>query len=441
MNDPNGPIYWNGYYHMFYQYNPSAAKWGDMHWAHALSPDMIHWRHLPIALSPNPNGPDRDGCFSGSTVIHNGVPTILYTGVRSSSPEDATLRDGTHNFHESQCLATSRDPQLRSWTASPVPVIANPPVGLAVTGFRDPCVWRDGKLWYMAIGSGFKSVGGAVLLYRSADLHAWEYLHPLIIGEGNGSSTIDPVDSGEMWECPDFFQLGQKYVLLYSTERKVYWLIGDFDRESLRFHPEKQGLLDTGAFYAPKSMLDAVGKRILWGWIPETRPEADYIRAGWAGVMALPRILSLEHDNSLGMRPLPSLGGLRTSAAPNSRLSFQDFSGEMVIRFARAAPDASIVVGSSSRTYLEVHYRDSDSSHITIDGKSFELSEGRHNFVEVHIFMDGSVVELFTNTNVVHTKRIDALDLDSKESTVTVSQCSASSVWQLRAISHSRTTG
>ena len=441
MNDPNGPIYWNGQYHVFYQYNPNAACWGDMHWAHAVSRDMIHWRHLPIALTPDPAGPDRDGCFSGSTVINNGVPTILYTGVRSTPPETATLRDGTHNFHESQCIATSTDTDLRSWTTSPVPVIVGPPNGLAVTGFRDPCVWRDGALWYMAIGSGFKSIGGAVLLYRSTDLRLWEYLHPLITGKGNGSSTLDPVDSGEMWECPDFFQLGHKHVLLYSTERKVYWVVGEFDRDSLRFHPEKRGLLDTGAFYAPKSMLDATGKRILWGWIPETRPQAEYVRAGWAGVMALPRVLSLGADNSLSIQPLPALAELRTSPKPNSRLSFSDFSGEIVVRFARTAADASIVVGSSSRTYLELQYRAVDSSHITIDGKSFELSNPNGSFVEVHIFMDGSVVELFAGRNFAHTKRIYALDLESSESKVTVSHGLAVSVWQPRPISRDRMTG
>ena len=440
MNDPNGPIFSNGQYHVFYQYNPNAAHWGDMHWAHAVSKDMVHWRHLPIALSPNPAGPDRDGCFSGSTVIRDGVPTILYTGVRSTSPSDATLRDGTHNFHESQCIATSTDPDLRSWATSPTPVIAGPPSGLAVTGFRDPCVWGDGQLWYMAIGSGFKSIGGAVLLYQSTDLRSWDYLHPLITGKGNGSSAIDPVDSGEMWECPDFFQLGKKHVLLYSTERKVYWLVGHFDMKSLTFHPEKRGVLDTGAFYAPKSMMDATGKRILWGWIPETRPEADYVRAGWAGSVALPRVLSLGHDNSLEMQPLPGLASLRTTPTPNPDLSFHDFSGEIVIRFNRSAPSASIIVGSSTQTYLEVRYSAADTSHIIVDGKAFEISGDHANVAEVHIFMDGSVIELFADKSLAHTKRIYALDLNDRISKVTVTQCSMASVWQLQPISRHRLT-
>ena len=73
MNDPNGPIYWNGQYHMFYQYNPDGAYWGNMHWGHAVSPDMVHWRHLPVALAPTPGSPDADGCFTGTAVIQDGA--------------------------------------------------------------------------------------------------------------------------------------------------------------------------------------------------------------------------------------------------------------------------------------------------------------------------------------------------------------------------------
>src|ERR1700722_15660881 len=103
MNDPNGPIYWKGRYHMFFQYNPNAAVWGDMHWAHAISPDMIHWHHLPVALAPTPGGPDADGCFSGTAVVRDGVVTFIYTGVTKAPYEQATLRDGNNNFKETQC--------------------------------------------------------------------------------------------------------------------------------------------------------------------------------------------------------------------------------------------------------------------------------------------------------------------------------------------------
>jgi beta-fructofuranosidase len=311
MNDPDGPVYWNGQYHMFFQYNPNAAVWGDMHWAHSVSPDMVHWKHLPAALAPTSGGPDQDGCFSGSAVVGRHTVTILYTGVKSVRPADATLRDGSHNFLETQCLATSRDPLLLTWTKLPAPVLW-PPHDSKLTGFRDPCLWQEGQRWYMGVGSGQRGEGGRVLLYRSDDLRSWEYLHPLASGKSNGRETPDAVDSGDMWECPDFFPLGTKHALLYSTERKVYWEIGEYDPRECVFRSQKRGFLDVGAFYAPKSQLDAKQRRILWGWIRETRPEVQFRAAGWAGSMSLPRLLSLGVDDALTMEFLPELAALRT---------------------------------------------------------------------------------------------------------------------------------
>src|SRR5580704_5860105 len=134
MNDPNGPIFWNGSYHMFYQYNPNGAFWGDMHWGHAISPDMIHWRHLPVALAPTPGGPDADGVFSGTAAIRDGVVCMLYTGVVSAPQSEATIRDGAQSLRESQCFATSNDSELRTFTKQQVPVIAAPPTGMKVSG-------------------------------------------------------------------------------------------------------------------------------------------------------------------------------------------------------------------------------------------------------------------------------------------------------------------
>ena len=135
MNDPNGLIFWNGQYHMFYQHNPNAAVWGDMHWGHAVSPDTVRWKHLPIALAPTPGGPDAGGCFSGTAVVDRGVVTMLYTGVVSVPENQATIRDGAQSFCESQCLATSTDPELNIWSKLPNPVISAPPPGMQVKGF------------------------------------------------------------------------------------------------------------------------------------------------------------------------------------------------------------------------------------------------------------------------------------------------------------------
>ncbi len=186
MNDPNGPIWWKGKYHLFYQLNPHAAVWGDMHWGHAVSTDMVHWHHQPIALAPTPGGPDSEGCFSGSAVVMDGVPTFIYTGVQNAPPESVTLRDGNDKLRETQLLATAQDDNLLHWKKLEDPIIASPPSGMAVTGFRDPCLWRESGTWYLGLGSGERGKGGCVLLYRSQDLRHWTYLHKLAEGKPNG---------------------------------------------------------------------------------------------------------------------------------------------------------------------------------------------------------------------------------------------------------------
>ena len=165
MNDPCAPRFFGGQYHMFFQHNPEAAVWGDMHWAHATSPDLVHWKHLPIALSPTPGSYDAYGCFTGSVLPGLDTPSILYTGVTRCSPQQETIRG--EGIREVQCLATSTDSELRTWKKLDKPVLENPP--MAVTGFRDPCPWKDGDTWYLGVGSGFNKVGGAVLLYSSRD--------------------------------------------------------------------------------------------------------------------------------------------------------------------------------------------------------------------------------------------------------------------------------
>lgn len=400
MNDPNGPIYWRGKYHLFFQYNPNGAFWGDMHWNHAISDDMVHWRHLPVALAPTPSGPDKDGCFTGSIVVDKGVPTMLYTGVNP----------------EVQCLATSRDPLLGSWEKAPKPVIPGPPPGLNVTGFRDPCPWREGDNWYMGIGSGIKKRGGAVLLYRSKDLREWEYLHPLASGKWNGKEAADPVDSGEQWECPDFFPLGKKYVLLYSTERKVYWQSGELDRKEMVFHREKQGLLDDGAYYAPKSMLDHEGNRILWGWIPETRPLEEYKRAGWAGVMSLPRVLTLNSDDELEMRVHPHVKVLRgresnvhAAAGMADGLTISNYSGEVHCVTKKVTSPVRLSLTSKAEApgaFFSVSYHpQGGETPLKIDNKPIvgNISVGK---LDIQLFLDGSVIEVFINDRIACTRRI-----------------------------------
>jgi beta-fructofuranosidase len=458
MNDPNGPIFWNGQYHMFFQYNPGAAVWGDMHWAHAMSPDMVHWNHQPVALAPTPGGPDQDGCFSGSAVKNGDAATILYTGVKTVAAEQATLRDGTHNFRETQCLATSVDPLLQSWRKLPAPVLL-PPQDPKLTGFRDPFLWRNKRFWYMGIGSGQRGEGGRVLLYRSTDLREWVYLHPMAFGKSNGKQTSDFVDSGDMWECPDFFQLGEKHVLLYSTERKVHWQTGELDRKELLFHPEKHGFQDFGAFYAPKSQLDATGRRILWGWITETRPETEFSAAGWAGCMSLPRVLSLSSENILQMKFLPELSELREletslTALPDAAsrpMALEQFVGKFSLPNACAeceiiAPRKPFGLSfvSGNETWFAISFDPNRTGEeLRVGHQAVAIPASASSTHQFRLFFDASVVECIVDDTFALTMRnytVPKADLRVQLSQKDAGSLVSLKIWKLKPISNNRLT-
>jgi beta-fructofuranosidase len=456
MNDPNGPIYWKKHYHMFFQYNPNAAVWGDMHWAHAISDDMVHWRHLPIALAPTPGGFDSEGCFTGSAVNDHGTATVLYTGVKTVPPDQATLRDGHSNFRETQCLATSTDPQLLTWKKHPQPVI-EPPNDPTLTGFRDPFLLRHNDEWLLGVASGHNKKGGCVLLYRSKDLRAWESAGELASGHWTEKPNTNPVDSGEMWECPDFFPLGKKHVLLYSTKGQVLWESGEFDPKELKFHKENSGVLDHGAYYAQKTQLDAQGNRILWGWIPEKRPDSELIAAGWAGCMALPRVLTLSRTGELEMRVAPQVHALRgpaqtlpqhpadpkTRSAALHAISLKDLSAELAWESNAAASEFSFEDGHGPLWSLTVA-RGESKTRLTINKTSFEIPAPPANVShKFQLFLDASVAELFIDDRHAVTNRIYRSPEGSLSIPTSDDQASAVSsltVWQLKPISRDRLT-
>lgn len=197
-------------------------------------------------MTPTPDGFDKDGVFSGSTMIHDGVPTIIYTGV----------------WPEVQCIAHSFD-NMFSWQKyENNPVISIPPL-TNLSAFRDPFVWKEKSDWFMLVGAGIKNTGGTAFLYRSKDLLDWKYLHPLCEGDG----------PGKIWECPNFFPLGQKHILIVSLEDGVQYALGDYIDHM--FYPENWNLLDLGGvkgFYAANTMLDPTSRRIMWGWIQGVVP-------------------------------------------------------------------------------------------------------------------------------------------------------------------------
>ncbi|HVL24384.1 MAG TPA: glycoside hydrolase family 32 protein [Thermomicrobiales bacterium] len=419
MNDPNGLIHWRGRYHLFYQHNPFGAFWGTMHWGHAVSADLVHWAHLPIALAPDPDGPDADGCFSGCAIDHNGVPTLLYTGVRGD--------------HQLPCLATSADDDLLTWTKHPGnPVIAAPPAELATTMYRDHSAWREGGEWRQIVGAGIAGVGGAALLYRSDDLRTWEYLHPLVV-ETEAMSNADRPTVG--WECPDVFRLGDRWALVAcfwdGEPISVSYLTGELVDE--RFVPAYQGIVDAGeCFYAPQSFADEQGRRVMFGWLREARPVAAQIAAGWSGVMSLPRVVSLRPDGTLAFAPAPEVAVLRghrvsvpgSDVAPGADVPLDGIAGdalELQVAFAAGGTD---VVGVEVRRanhgaeVTRVLY-DPTRSTLSLDTRHAstdpEVSGGLYaaqaelaadEAVRLRVFVDRSVVEVFLNDRVAISGRV-----------------------------------
>jgi len=414
MNDPNGPIFWRGQYHMFYQYTTDAAGSGPKLWGHAVSPDMIRWRNLPIALEPTPGGPDAGGCWTGSALADGDRVAFLYTGVVPAPETQATIRNGAHSLRERVCLAFASGSDLTHWTKEPAAVVPTPPPGFDVTGFRDPCPWREGDAWYLAMGSGIRGRGGCVLLYRSSDLRHWDYLHPLLQGELHSS---DPAAAGVMWECPDFFPLGGGHVLIHSSGGKAWWQSGVFDRASLTFHPERSGVLDAGSFYAPKTQLDAQGNRVLWGWITEARPESAYVAAGWAGVLSLPRILTLDAANNLCTAIAPEVETLRrqqqhlriTGNASAVRpqlagMNVRDACGEVACSLRRDSGPFELSLASADKTWLTCQFDPGHPTEISIDGQRVPLGPGTSE-AELRFYIDGSVIECFANRCGALTRR------------------------------------
>lgn len=314
MNDPNGPLYWKGHYHMFYQYAGVISNTATKYWGHAVSKDLVHWKNLGIALAPTPGGPDQNGCWTGCAVDDNGAPTIVYTGATWSQESERTAR-AKGFVPERQMVAVAADPNdldLLKWTKiQQNPVLPAPPEGIKALGWRDPSVWREGADWNMIIGCGEVGKGGMALLYTSKDLRNWKYLHPLAVAKPDPDARGATMPFRSMWECPDFFILQGKPILLVAAGNS--YLTGTyFDHY---FHQENEGRIDYGmAAYAQKTMEDNQGRRIWWAWLHEKRSMKAQVGAGWAGVMSLPKHLTLRTDGMLGVAPVEELKVLRRRA-------------------------------------------------------------------------------------------------------------------------------
>lgn len=429
MNDPNGFIHWQGRYHLFYQYNPDGAYHNNIHWGHAASHDLVHWEDRPVALAPTPDGPDADGCWSGSAVISNGQPVIFYSGVHP----------------QTVCVAFGSD-DLNVWTKHPGnPLIAAPPPEIDAghpADFRDPYVWHDGEWWYMVMGSRHNGVGGVVLLYRSADLMAWEYVRPLLVGD---QTAFEPFWTGSVWECPNLIPVGGRHVLIVSYQNfdtghllfPGYYVGHFFDDQFMAGEPK---VLEYGGYlYAPQAIVDEKGRSLLLGWLLEGRSKEAQLAAGWSGVMSLPRVLSLGDDGALCMRPVPELRQLRRAHFRAEPGIVRPDQGNMLAETRGDCLEIEALLEPYQATAFGLHLRrspdgaekttlrcdmvagivslDRRRSSLDSDGDTRKQSglalAGIENAplenngpVRLHVFLDRSVLEVFVNDRVVLSSRI-----------------------------------
>ncbi|CAK9179952.1 unnamed protein product [Ilex paraguariensis] len=319
--DPNGPLIYKGIYHLFYQYNPYGADWGNIVWAHSTSEDLVNWIPHEHAIYPSQQS-DINGCWSGSTTILPGdKPAILYTGI---DPQNQQIQ----NLAVPKNLS---DPYLTEWDKSPNnPLMAPTTINkINASSFRDPTTsWLDpdGR-WRVIIGSK-RNHRGLAILYRSKDFIHWtKAQHPLHSANGTG-----------MWECPDFYPvstsrsgldtsvigLGIKHVLKVSLDdtKHEYYTIGTYDHIKDIYIPDNGSIdndsglrYDYGKFYASKTFYDGLkNRRILWGWINESLPQPEYVKQGWSGVQAIPRHLWLDKSRQqLVQWPIVEIETLRTN--------------------------------------------------------------------------------------------------------------------------------
>ena len=426
LNDPNGLIQWQGRYHLFYQYNPKAAAWGQIYWGHADSLDLVHWRHLPIALAPQPGGPDANGVWSGCAVELEQQVAFLYTGV-ADGPEGPHTQRACLAWGEGELLELRRHPGN--------PVIPATPPGLNLNGFRDHSVWKENGEWRMAIGSGLRPAkegqkgSGVALLYGSPDLVAWTYLGPLC-----SEADLPPGTSGlgDMWECPSFIDVGGHQALIISTcGQDAYGpmiLSGTYSHGKL--HPETVEKLDYGktAFYAPQTFTDEAGRCLMFGWLTEARSAEAQLEAGWSGVMSLPRQITFGPDGLPRYRFAPELASLRQEALTLVDRPIPDAlemisSGaqvEILLEMRRGQSRRSGLVllrspGGEEETRLEVNWLEGTlrlirtSSSLDERASKEDLSSSlvlKGGVLRLHLYLDGSTIECIVGQRAALSGRV-----------------------------------
>ncbi|OJF93065.1 glycoside hydrolase family 32 protein [Alkalibacterium sp. 20] len=303
INDPNGLVYFNNQYHVFFQWNPEGTTHANKTWGHAVSTDLIEWDYLKPALEPT-DWFDKDGCYSGSAFEKDGKLYLFYTGnVRNVSGERESY----------QCLAVSED---GIHFEKKGPLFDHP--NNYTAHLRDPKIWQEKDEYWMILGAQTHDLKGTTIVYRSSDLLNWSF-------EGEFMDVLP--DFGYMWECPDVLQLPNKDVFVFSPQgleakgdlyQNIFqtgYMLGEF--KAGKFIPDKGNFIEMDRgfeFYAPQSFKDNNGRTLIFGWMgamdPDVEKAVPTIKEGWIHHLTLPREIKIV-GNQLLQQPVEELKELR----------------------------------------------------------------------------------------------------------------------------------
>lgn len=418
INDPNGFSFFNGEYHLFYQFYPYDTEWGPMHWGHAISKDLIHWENVSVALAPSEeydysSNARGHGCFSGSAIEHEGKLYLIYTG-----NVDGKVINQTQN------IAISKD-GFKFEKSEMNPVIDAIPKE-ASRDFRDPKVWKHKDMFYLVIGTK-KDGKGKIALYSSIDLINWDFISiPLESQDGQG----------DMWECPDLFSLDNSDILIVSpmlgeSNCNPIFIKGILDYQTGKFQVEESGTLDFGNdFYAPQTMIDNRGRRIMIAWMDKWKTIMPSQKDGWAGAMTFPRELKMINGKLIQI-PVEEIESIRVPLGEYSNLIINNeanFEKELSVTTDIVMNiDLEKTTASTFRIYVKSSSEKDQHTEITFDllnekviidrtySGEGEVSSSKApldldiNILDIRILLDTNSLEVFINNGLtVITNRIYA---------------------------------
>lgn len=431
MNEPHAPFYFGGQYHLFFQKNPFGPFWHQIHWGHWVSPDMVHWRELPIALAPDDDGLATDGIWSGSaTYAADGTPVLFFTaGNDAAKPNQRTGMATPHDL---------RDPDLARWDKYPTPVTLQQQGQGRFGEFRDPFVFRDGvrQRWFQLVGSVQPGRSGTALVYESTDLRAWAPRGPLFSIDATRFPGFDAT-----WELPVLLPVGKgadgrnRHVFLNDVHGQAYYWIGVFDAVSARFTPDSEAPrsfdVGQGHFSGPSGFVDPKsGRSIVFSIAQGERTLQDERDAGWAHNGGLPITMSLGSDGDLRLAPISELTSLRGSklldlsniSANEAAAALETVHGDALevelelapssvsgkrglsVRVAPRQAELTDLYVDSARGRFEIdRSRTSSERGYGVQGGAFRLAG---EALRLRVFLDRSMIEAYVNERKSLTSRI-----------------------------------